>query len=189
MIYSLKGKLEGKGSGYVIVETSGVGYKVFFPASSENKLPGIGKEIKLYTELRIKKDEGFDLYGFLYKEERDFFELLNTVSGIGPKTALGILNLASVGDLKAAIADGNKDILVKSIGIGKKTGERLITELKDKIFIPESGKKSAAWDEDVYQALLELGYKSKDAKEAVVKINPNLKTSAERLKEALKKVK
>ncbi|MCL4406361.1 MAG: Holliday junction branch migration protein RuvA [Patescibacteria group bacterium] len=188
MIYSLKGKLTEKGPGYVVVETSGVGYKTFFPASSENKLPKLGEDIKLYTKLRVK-DDGFDLYGFLYKEEREFFELLNTVSGVGPKTALGILNLASVGDLKFAIAEGNKDVLIKSIGIGKKTAERLITELKDKIFVPESGKKSASWDEDVYQALLELGYKSKEAKEAVMKINPDLKTSGEKLKEVLKKIK
>lgn len=188
MIYSLKGKLTEKGSGYVVVETAGVGYKVFFPVSAENKLPKLNEEIKLFTKLRVK-DDGMDLYGFLFKEEKDFFEMLNTVSGIGPKTALGILNLASVQDLKFAISEGNKDVLIKSIGIGKKTAERLITELKDKIFVSDSGRKSATWDEDVYQALIELGYKSKEAKEAVMKINPGLKTSGERLKEVLKKIK
>jgi Holliday junction DNA helicase RuvA len=187
MIYSLKGKLTEKGPSYVVVDVLGVGYKVFFPASAENKLPKLGEEIKLYTKLRVK-DDGMDLYGFLFKEEKEFFEMLNTVSGVGPKTALGILNLAGVGDLKLAISEGNKDVLIKSIGIGKKTAERLITELKDKIFISESGRKSATWDEDVYQALIELGYKSKDAKEAVMKINPSLKSSGERLKDVLKKI-
>lgn len=188
MIYSLKGKLVDKKPGYIVVEACGIGYKTFFPVSAGKKLPKIGNEIQIFTKLHMK-DDGFDLYGFLTREEKDFFEMLNTVSGIGPKTALGILNLAGVKELKSAIAEANKDVLTKSIGIGRKTSDRLIMELKDKIFVSETGKKSAVWDEDVYQALLGLGYKAKEAKEAVMKTNPDLKTSEERLKNVLKKIK
>ncbi|MEK7195898.1 MAG: Holliday junction branch migration protein RuvA, partial [Patescibacteria group bacterium] len=132
------------------------------------------------------------LYGFLEEKELKLFEALVSISGVGPKTALGILSLAPVDNLVAAIARGESDLLQRSAGIGRKTAARVVMELKDKVFVEigtgEETVRLMESDEDVYEALLSLGYSAKQAKAAMDKIDPKLKGVDERLREALQKL-
>lgn len=185
MIYALKGKIEETHINFAVVLTNGgESYKVFMPAVSLSSLKE-GEEVKLFTCLFLRED-GMDLYGFLSGEERDLFEILNTVSGVGPKAAIGVLGLGPVDQIKAAIREGRPEALTKSFGIGKKTAERIVLELKDKI---KGGGEVPEWDEDIYDALIKLGYRRDAAKEAVKKVSRENKNINDRLKEALKNIK
>ena len=185
MIYALKGKIEEVGINFVVLTVAGgESYKVFMPV---RELGGAlqNKEIKLFTCLFVK-ESGVDLYGFLSGEERLFFELLNTVSGVGPKAALGVLGLGPIDQIKMAIKGGKPEVLTKSFGIGKKTAERIVVELKDKI---KEGGEASGWDEDIYDALIKLGYRRDAAKEAIKKIDNKTANVNDRLKEALNNIK
>ncbi len=184
MIGLIEGKLEISNDSYAIINVNGVGYKVYISANTFKKLPKIGEKVKLLTHLHVREDV-FDLYGFLDKEELDFFELLISISGIGPKGANNILKVASVENLKKAITNKEISILTKVSGIGKKTAEKIILELKDKISGEILGEKSKA-DGETIDALLELGYKLSEAREAVKNLPPHLKDVSEKVKEALK---
>ncbi|MFA5052894.1 MAG: Holliday junction branch migration protein RuvA [Parcubacteria group bacterium] len=185
MIYALHGITEEIHVNFAVLAVSGgESYKVFMPQGDLGALQK-GKEIKLFTCLYSRED-GMDLYGFLSEEERDLFETLNTVSGVGPKAAIGILGLGPTDQIKAAIREGKTETLTKSFGIGKKTAERIVVELRDKI---KGGGDAPEWDEDVYDALIKLGYRRDAAKEAVRKVNKETKDINERLKEALKYIK
>jgi Holliday junction DNA helicase RuvA len=185
MIYALRGKVEEiRGNFAVIATAGGESYKVFMPAGDLGALQGV-QETKIFTCL-FSREDGMDLYGFMSAEERDLFETLNTVSGVGPKAAIGILGLGPVDQIKAAIREGRPEALTKSFGIGKKTAERIVVELKDKI---KGGGEVPEWDEDVYDALIKLGYRREAAKEAVKKISSENKNVNDRLKEALKNIK
>jgi len=187
MIYALKGKVEELGTNFIVLTVmGGESYKVFVPA---RELGGAlkNKEIRLFTCLFIK-ESGMDLYGFLSEEERSFFELLNTVSGVGPKAALGVLGLGPIDQIKAAIKGGNPEALTKSFGIGKKTAGRIVVELKDKVKEGEGGSVPE-WDEDIYDALIKLGYRRDAAKEAIKKIGNKTANVNDRLKEALNNIK
>lgn len=192
MIYFVSGKLESKKVSYVVVETYGIGYKIFVSIPTIKKLPGLGKEIKLLTYFHVREDV-MSLYGFLEEKELNFFKALVSISGVGPKTALGILSVAPVDNLVAAIARGESDLLQRSSGIGRKTAARVVMELKDKVFV-ESGTgeetvRLMESDEDVYEALLSLGYSAKQARVAMEKIDQKLTGVDARLKEALQKMK
>lgn len=190
MITSISGKLLRKEGGFLVVDVSGFGIKVHISknlAPENGGLPSIGRDIFLHTAFFVKKD-GMDLYGFLDEKDLEIFSLLNSVSSIGPKTALGILDAIDSGQLIAAIAQNKADIIVENSGIGRKKAEKIILELRDKIK-PENIPAASNFfdqDKDVKAALKGLGYKAKDIEKAAHQIPDNLKSSGERLKAALK---
>ena len=176
MITFLHGKLIEALPTQVTVDVNGVGYEALIPLSSFDKLPMPGQPIKLLTQLIVRED-AHTLYGFMTSEERDMFRLLiNTVSGIGPKTALNVLSGISVTAFRGAVANGDLKSLSKISGVGKKTAERIVVELKDKIGLAgawkaASAKHSLSADEqrinDAVLALVALGFKQIDAHDAV----------------------
>ncbi len=176
MITFLHGKLIEALPTHVTVDVNGVGYEALIPLSSFDKLPQPGQFIKLLTQLIVRED-AHTLYGFMSAEERDLFRLLiHTVSGIGPKTALNVLSGISVTAFRGAVAGGDLKSLSKISGVGKKTAERIVVELKDKIGLAgaweaASAKHSLSPDEqrinDAVLALVALGFKQLDAHDAV----------------------
>lgn len=174
MIEYIKGTLTDSSPSHAVLETHGIGYKVSIPLSNFAKLPQQGKEMLLYVSTVIRED-AHKSYGFVTKIERDFFEKLIDVSGIGPKTALALIGHMELTDLQFAIAQSNITLLSKVPGIGKKTAERLVVELKDKtvklaetsIAIP-TGKKDLF--SDALGALVNLGYHPLQAQKAVKQI-------------------
>src|SRR4029079_572995 len=144
MITFLRGKLVEALPTHVTVEVNGVGYEALIPLSSFDKLPQPGQPIRLLTQLIVREDSQ-TLYGFMTSEERDLFRLLiNTVSGIGPKTALNVLSGISVTAFRGAVAGGDLKSLSKISGVGKKTAERIVVELKDKIGIAGAWEAASA---------------------------------------------
>jgi Holliday junction DNA helicase RuvA len=186
MIYALKGKVEDVLLNFAVITVAGgESYKVFMPIGDLGALRA-GEDIKVFTCL-FSREDGMELYGFLSEEERELFEMLNTVSGVGPRAATGILGLGPIDQIKSAISEGRPEALTKSFGIGKKTAERIVVELKDKV--EGGGGKVPEWDEDIYDALIKLGYRKEDAKQAVKKISRETKNVNDRLKEALNNIK
>lgn len=198
MIGYLKGYFHPMMDGTVIIEnTSGIGFKVFVPAGSVlYKIPE-GSEVKVFTSMQVKEDD-ISLYGFSEKEELELFELLITVNGIGAKGAMSIMSSFSATDLKFAIASGDAKTICKANGIGKKTAERLILELKDKVGIIEgtdAGVSLSSDDEalgddrsEAISALMALGYTRNEAAAAVGKIKGDNLTVEDYIKQALKKL-
>ena len=176
MIASLRGMLFQKLPETLIVDVGGVGYEVFFPQSGQARLPGVGEEIFLHIQTVVRED-AFNLYGFLESAEKEMFQLLNTVSGIGPKLAAHILAGISPAEMARAILHDDLARLTRLPGVGKKTAERLCLELKDKVrFVPEtlSASSSAPLESgedervhDAVSALLNLGYPLLRAREAL----------------------
>ena len=176
MITFLHGKLVDALPTQVSIDVNGVGYEALIPLSSFDKLPMPGQPIKLLTQLVVRED-AHTLYGFMTSEERDLFRLLiHTVSGIGPKTALNVLSGISVTAFRGAVAGGDLKSLSKISGVGKKTAERIVVELKDKIGMAgaweaASAKHSLSSDEqrinDAVLALVALGFKQVEAHDAV----------------------
>jgi holliday junction DNA helicase RuvA len=176
MITFLHGKLVEALPTQVTVDVNGVGYEALIPLSSFDKLPQPGQPLKLLTQLVIRED-AHTLYGFMTSEERDLFRLLvHTVSGIGPKTALNVLSGISVTAFRGAVAGGDLKALSKISGVGKKTAERIVVELKDKIGMAgaweaASAKHGLSSDEqrinDAVLALVALGFKQIDAHDSV----------------------
>lgn len=160
----------------VIIDVNGVGYDVLIPLSSYDKLPSAGQEVKILTHLAVREDAHV-LYGFMTVAERDMFRLLiNTVSGIGPKIALNILSGMNVTALRGAVAQADIKSLSKISGVGRKTAERIVVELKDKIGPAGAWEASSAQRalsaadqkvNDAVLALIALGYKQVEAHEAV----------------------
>ncbi len=196
MIALVRGSLAYKSVDHVIVDVGGVGYRLFIPLSTFYSLPESG-EISLYTHTHVRED-ALLLYGFLTLEEKEMFGTLIGISGIGPKLAVNILSHIPVGDLKSAIASGDVKRLSGLPGIGKKTAERLVLELKDKVgpveeLAAEAGSqvtaKSSSADaiNDVISALVNLGYKENQAKKVLenMELSPGV-TMEEALKGALK---
>lgn len=179
MITFLEGTLAEALPTQVVVAVHGVGYQVHIPLSSYDKLPVVGASIKLLTHLQVREDAHV-LYGFASHAERDLFRLLvNHVSGIGPKTALDVLSGITVTNFKAAVVNGDAGLLAKTKGIGKKTAERIIVELKDKVGIAAAWQAASAANQptpeearvmDAVLALIALGYKQVDAHKAVKQI-------------------
>lgn len=176
MITYLEGVLREVWPTQVVVEVHGVGYEVLIPLSSYDRLPQPGQPVKLLTHLQVREDAHI-LFGFASLEERDLFRLLvNRVSGVGPKLALAVLSGMDVGRFKAAVVDSDIASIAKISGLGKKTAERIVLELKDKLGV------AAAWEvassanapgpearaaNDAVLALIALGYKQVDAAKAV----------------------
>lgn len=176
MITFLHGQLVESLPTHVVVDVNGVGYEALIPLSSFDKLPPPGGTVKLLTQLIVREDAHI-LYGFMTPEERDLFRLLiNNVSGIGPKTALNILSGMNPVAFRGAVANGDVKALSQISGVGKKTAERIIVELKDKIGMAgaweaSSARRSLSPDEqrlnDAVLALLALGFKQVEAHDAV----------------------
>src|SRR5512135_3428506 len=159
MIGSLHGKLQARTDDTILLNVGGVGFRVRVSANTAAGLGAVGSDVQVFTHLRVREDE-LSLYGFATEDELNLFETLLTVSGIGPRSALGILSSASSDMVRMAIAQGNLDILTALPGIGKKTAQRLVLELKGKIDVTglsEMGELAPV-DEDVMNALINLGY-------------------------------
>lgn len=190
MISFLRGKIINKTLNYAVVEVNDIGYQVFAGENFLNELR-LGAEIEIYTHQRIR-EEANDLYGFRDPEELELFELLLTVSGVGPKSALGVLSIASAGDIKETIVRGDANLLTKVSGIGKKTAERVVLELKNKLI--RSGASAAVINSavtlgaDEIDALVSLGYSLVEARTALNAVGPEIVDSGERVKAALKKI-
>jgi Holliday junction DNA helicase RuvA len=180
MIGYLKGRVIDQDLKSVILDVSGVGYKIY---TNTALLDSKKDALEFWTYLAVREN-ALDLYGFTSKEELGFFELLITVSGIGPKSAMGILTVASVSNLRNAIVSGDTSHLIKVSGVGKKNAEKIVVELKDKLTGFEGGVSTSA-DVDVIEALKALGYGEREAREALKKVTDSKDTS-DKIKKALK---
>lgn len=188
MIHFIHGILSDVAEGLVVVEAAGVGYGIHVPASVIGALPPIGEDIKIYTYFSLTQN-GVDLYGFLSPEDRAMFTMLLTVSGIGPKGALGILSALTPDDLRMAIVTGDSKAISRAPGVGNKTAQRVVLELKDKLDATEVFSSAldhgrgagAAVDvgaaagvygaqKEAVEALVALGYSNVEASRAVKKV-------------------
>jgi len=187
MITFLHGKLIEALPTQVTVDVHGVGYETLIPLSSYDKLPPPGQDVKLLTHLVVRED-AHTLYGFMSTAERDLFRLLiNTVSGIGPKIALNILSGINVAAFRGAVANGDIKALSQISGVGKKTAERIIVELRDKIGAAGAWEASSAQRalspedqkvNDAVLALMALGFKQVEAHDSVRKVQTTLGPNA-----------
>ncbi len=132
MIAYVRGVLDHKEPSRLVVDVNGIGYEIFVPLSTYQKLPALGDQVKLFTHHHVRED-AVNLYGFLSSEEKEVFELVLTISGVGVKVALSILSAMTVDVFRRSIAQGDMRTLTKIPGIGKKSAERMVLELKDKI--------------------------------------------------------
>ncbi len=172
---------------FLIVDTNGIGYRIFSGAQTIKKAPKKGEQISLWTHLYNREGAGTpELYGFLEYAELEFFELLIQISGIGPKSALGVLAVAPLDTLKKAISSGEISYLTKVSGIGRKTAEKIVLELREKLGALEGGNAMFKDDQDVLEALQSLGYSGNEAREALKKVPETITGANNRIKESLK---
>ncbi len=189
MIEHVRGVLQYKSPAFIVIETGGIGYKISVPLSSYGLLPREGDELKINTYLHCRED-GLSLYGFLNQEEKDFFLLLISISKIGPKSALRMLSSISPSEFKKAIKREDLTTLTDIPGIGKKTAQRLILELKERVAeeeIIEGGDEELV--KDALSALFSLGYTRNEARRAIKEAIDSSKEEidlASLIKEALK---
>lgn len=187
MIGHLEGTVKALRSGGAIIAVQGVGYKVALSKHALTRL-SIGSSAAIWTYLAVRESV-LDLYGFHSESELHFFELLLTVPGVGPKSALAILDIASAETLRAAIAKGNAEYLTKVSGIGRKTAEKIVLELRDKVGIgSEETLEAFEGDAEALEALRALGYSPSEARDALRRVPPTIVGSAERVREALKQL-
>lgn len=199
MIAYVKGTLEAVGDDCIIIDNNNLGYEVRIPTSLIPQLPGIGEEMKIFTYLYVRED-AMQLYGFVSEDDLNVFKLLLTVSGIGPKGALGILSSLSADQLRYAILMNDDTAITKAPGVGKKTAQRLIIDLKDKLKMKDFDNLTAPESlspthnanlsdmmSEAVQALISLGYSNSEA----VKVTKAIKTYdcvEDILKQALKQL-
>lgn len=199
MISYIRGELAAIESEKAIVDVGGVGYGIYMSARGMSHLPQPGKEVKLYTYLNVRED-AMKLFGFLTREDLEIFKLIIGVSGIGPKGGLGILATLSPDELRFAVLGGDVKAICQAPGIGKKTAEKLIIELKDKMTIEDvltHGVESSSTgiqsgpdsiQAEAVQALVALGYGSTESLRAVKQTEPGQSSVEDVLKQALKKM-
>ena len=182
MIGSIRGKIILKTDKYLVVETSGVGYKVSV-SPDVLLMSKVDAEVLFWTHLHVRED-AMDLYGFKDRKELEFFEMLINVSGIGPRSGLAILGIAPIETLKRGIGTGDISYLTKISGIGKKTAEKIVLELRDKF---EGNLEEGSFKEelDALEALKSLGYSQAEARDALKKVSADSNTNT-KIKEALK---
>lgn len=198
MIGYLKGELADSRQGKIIIDVNGVGFEVIVSDKTRENMPSIGNEIKIYTYMCVREDD-ISLFGFSRHDEQDMFLKLITVSGVGPKGALAILSVLDVPDLKYAILSEEASKIAKAPSIGKKTAERIIIDLKDKIDrseiigVTSSDEKEASSGKitgekaDAVDALVSLGYDRKSSEKAVLSVeNSDSMNSSDILKQALR---
>lgn len=186
MIGYLSGTVLHTTVNYVLVDVRGVGYKVF-PTSETLRVLKLGSEVALWTHLAVR-EQSQELFGFPTEEELIFFEMLLDVSGIGPRSALGIIGIASVESLRQAIGSGDISYLTKVSGIGKKTAEKIVVELRDKLaeYKTTDDDQTRAHSADVLEALCALGYRESDARRALQQLDAETVGTQARITEALK---
>lgn len=185
MIESLRGIVSHVDEGYAVIDVHGIGYKVFCTRETLGALGKVGGETLIWTYLSVREN-ALDLYGFSDRETLSFFTLLLSVSGIGPKSALAILSVASVRALKSAIASGDPDYFKKTTGIGTKKAEKIILELRDKLDIAEGELGEHRESADAVDALEALGYSRREAESALKKLPKDITSAEAKIKEALK---
>lgn len=188
MIGYLDGKVQYVRDGVVVINVAGVGYRVFAGPSLTSKC-AVGESIQVHAYTQVREDI-LALYGFETLEEMDLFELLISVSGIGPKAAMGILAAASPDKIRASIVNQDPTLLSSVSGVGKKTAEKVVIELKNKVgatssYFDGTGGKS----EDIYEALLQLGFKPNEAREAIGSMPADLEGAENQLKYCLTSLK
>ncbi|MDD3498403.1 MAG: Holliday junction branch migration protein RuvA [Candidatus Moranbacteria bacterium] len=187
MIAKLKGKIEHFQDNWVIVDVNDIGYKVFLSDFTFGKLAG-KDEIVLHIYTYVREDI-LALYGFLDMAEKEMFELLISISGIGPKAAMGILSVADPKSIQVAILNDDSSILTKVSGVGKKTAERVILELQNKVAdISLGDREQATSDSEAVEALMTMGYSASQSREALKNIPKESASVEEKIKAALKEL-
>ena len=191
MIHTLRGNLTAVYDESIVVDCHGVGFLVFVNPRTRRALSKIGDEVSLYTHFYSHEDR-VELYGFLDARSLALFELLDSVAGVGPKTALAVLDAETPENLTAAIFERRTDLLTKTPGIGKKTADRIVLELATKIVAPAAKERTAAMDRDreVEEVLVNLGYPRSEIRNVLGGLPPanDSTTTESRLKEALKSI-
>lgn len=185
MISFLDGEVSERSGGRVVVSVGGVGYEVLVPASTLAKLPGVGGKARVYTRLAVR-DDAMVLYGFGTQDERALFDMLVTVTGVGPKVALSFLSVLAPDALRRAVAAGDVAALTIVPGVGKKVAQRVVLDLKDELGgegLPIGGPLV-----DVREALLSLGISPQEASEAMSGLAADDRPVEELLREALRRV-
>ena len=198
MIGFIRGELAEKGDGYIIVDVNGVGYEIFVPANSRAYLSEEGREVMVYTAMMVKEDD-VSLYGFMRKGELDAFRKLITVNGVGAKAAISILSSFTLEQIQQAIAFEDVKTITKANGIGKKTAERIVLELKDKFgaaAAQEAFQEATGSDvgadvvsdgrSEAVSALMALGYTRGEAMSALSSVEDSDLTAEEYIKQALR---
>ena len=196
----IKGTLTERNPGQIVIEASGIGYRIFITGQTYEQLPAIGEELKVYTYLYLRED-AMILYGFLNQDDLELFKLLLGVSGIGPKGAIAVLSVLSADDLRFAILSGDAKTISKAQGVGTKTAQRVVLELKDKVSLEDAMEKKSAHmnsgassqnhqiKNDAVLALTALGYTSTESMKAVSNVTVTEDMSVEDvLKQALKQM-
>ena len=185
MIGTLNGTIRHKDLNALVVDVNGVGYKVLVTTETALEVTP-SSPIFLWTHL-VVRETSLELFGFLDKETLDTFELLITISGIGPKSALSILNVATPSMLRQAVVSADTSYLTRVSGIGKKNAEKIVLELKDKLKITKEDRGVDMRSEgDALEALVSLGYNERDAREALKRVPKETEGASERVKAALK---
>lgn len=185
MISLLTGKIASIHGGYLVLSVGGVGYKVHASPYTLGKVAG-SPEVTLYIHTHVREDQ-FNLFGFLSEDELSMFELLISVSGIGPKVGLSILSIADPKTIRTAVVNKDATILTRVSGVGKKTAEKVIVELQNKVSaVDVADQASALADQEALEALTALGYTVTEAREALKLVSPQVQNVGERLKAALK---
>jgi len=191
MLAYLRGQVLAKGNNYVILDVNNVGYQIFAGESLLGSIK-IAEDREFYLS-HIVREDASDLYGFRNVEELEMFGLLLSVSGVGPKSALGVMSIATVDDIREAVLRGDAALLTKVAGIGKKTAERVVLELKNKVGKIMSGSTlgaptmSTSYGDEL-DALIALGYSMQDARAALNEVDSSITDSGERVKAALKRL-
>jgi Holliday junction DNA helicase RuvA len=185
MIGHIEGEVVALRPGFCVVSAGGVGYKIAATTETLQHLAA-GTHASLWTHLAVRED-ALDLYGFTRESDLAFFELLTTVPGVGPKSAIAILNVASADVLRSAIAAGNDSYLTTVSGIGKKTAQKILLELKEKVGLGIAGDaERLESDAEAIEAMRSLGYSLAEARDALKKVPASIEGSNARLREALK---
>lgn len=200
MISYIKGTLEYINENSIIIESNNIGYEISIPLSGITRLPSLGESVKVHTYLYVRED-AMQLYGFITRDDLDIFKNLITVNGIGPKGALGILSSVTPDELRLAIISDDVKTISKAPGIGKKTAQKLILDLKDKIKLNEytdaisteiqlsNTDKASSTRNDAIEALVSLGYSNSEAVNVIKTIEiTDVTTVEEILKSALRKL-
>ncbi|WP_300257037.1 Holliday junction branch migration protein RuvA [Clostridium sp.] len=193
----IRGQFQGISKDYVVIELNNIGYKIFTSGNTMSNMPKVGDEVLLYLE-QIVREDFIGLYGFTTREELKMFKLLLSINGVGAKAALSLLSISTVNNLKYAIMMGDEKHITRAPGIGKKTAQRIILELKDKLKPDELTSKEEELIEGIndnsdysfninetLSALIALGYTEKEAKKALEKVDKTLSIE-NMIKESLK---
>ncbi|MEA4826970.1 MAG: Holliday junction branch migration protein RuvA [Clostridium sp.] len=179
----IKGTYIGLNKEYIVVENNNIGYKIYTSGSTMAKMPNINEEVKIYIE-QIVREDFLGLYGFLTEEEREMFNLLMTINGVGRRAALSLLSIASISKLKLAILSGDFKTFIKAPGVGKKIAQRIVLELKDKISkvgeddidlenIIDTAQDINRNHDDALEALIALGFTEKESESALKTVDTN----------------